>query len=99
MQQSMRIPCLTDLHLATRPDQNVRRRFLPHGPRVLYFAHDIHAVDHLAEDHMLVVQERGWDCRDEELGAVGVGAGVLVFGPQLFIFLFFGGEREKRLGD
>lgn len=44
---------------------------------MLDFPHHVHAVDDFPEHHMLVVQKGGGDGGDEELAAVGVGAGVL----------------------
>ena len=43
----------------------------------LHLLNNVHAVDHLAKDDVLVVEEGGRDGGDEELGAVGVGAGIL----------------------
>lgn len=37
----------------------------------------VHPVNDLAKDDVLVVEEGSGDGGDEELGAVGVGAGVL----------------------
>lgn len=39
---------------------------------VLNLVYDIEAVDHLAKNNMLVVQEWCWDSGDEKLRAVGV---------------------------
>ena len=44
------------------------------------FLHDVHAVDDFAEYDVLVVEEGGGEGGDEELAAVGVGAGVLLGG-------------------
>ena len=44
--------------------------------QVLDLLHDRHALDHLAEHHVLAVQVGGGHRGHEELRAVGVGAGV-----------------------
>lgn len=44
-----------------------------HGFKLL---HHVHAFDDCPEDHMPVVQPGGLHRGDEELGAVGIGAGV-----------------------
>ncbi len=64
-------------HLATLRDGDILIRLLPRRARVLDLPHDVHAVGHLAEDDVFVVEEGCWDGGDEELAAVGVGAGVL----------------------
>ena len=64
-------------HLPAHTDHHVARRPLAPHARILHLPHHVHAIDHLAEDDVFVVQERGRDGADEELGAVGVGAGVL----------------------
>lgn len=64
-------------HLATHGNHHVADRFLVACPRVLHLAHNVHAVDDFAEDDVLVVEKGGWDGRDEELGTVSRGAGIL----------------------
>lgn len=74
---------LQGLHLAALGDDHILVGLvLAAVARLGGFHHldDIHAVDDLAEDDVLVVEERRRDGGDEELGAVGVGAGVLDFG-------------------
>lgn len=44
---------------------------------MLDFMHDVHAMDDFTEDDVLVVEVGGRQRRDEELAAVGIGAGVL----------------------
>ena len=46
------------------------------GADLLDAADDVHAVDDAAEDDVLAVEERRRRARDEELTAVGVGAGI-----------------------
>lgn len=58
-------------------DNNVGSRLLAPKSGILDLANDIHAVDDFAKDDVLVVEEGGGDRGDEELGAVGVGAGIL----------------------
>lgn len=65
-------------HLPALRNDNVLVRPIPRRPRVLHHAHNLHALDDAAEDDVLVVQERRGRAGDEELAAVGVGAGVLV---------------------
>ena len=67
-------------HLPTSTDDDIQiRHLLPAVPglRALHHAHDVHAGEDLAEDDVLAVQEGRRYCRDEELRAVAVGAGVL----------------------
>ena len=66
-------------HLPTLRHHDIERGTLAADARALDLAHDVHAVGDAAEDDVFVVQERGGDGADEELGAVGVGAGVLLF--------------------
>ena len=66
-------------HLPTLRHHDIERGTLAADARALDFPHDVHAVGDAAEDNVFVVQERGGDGADEELGAVGVGAGVLLF--------------------
>lgn len=42
----------------------------------LHLLHNLHALDHLAEHHVLAVEPSGLHGGDEELGAVGAGTGV-----------------------
>ena len=44
---------------------------------VLDLAHNLHALGNLAEHDVAAVQPGGFDGADEELGAVGVGAGAV----------------------
>jgi len=44
--------------------------------RCLHLLHDIHAINHLPKDNVLVVKEGSGDSCDEELGAVRVGPGI-----------------------
>lgn len=66
------------LHLPTLHNHHIARGLLPPRARILHLPHHIHAVDHLAKHDVLVVQEGGRHGGDEELAAVGVGAGVLL---------------------
>ena len=45
------------------------------GPVALHGCHNIHAVFHLAEDHILAVQPLGLSA-DEKLGTVCVGSSI-----------------------
>lgn len=67
------------LHLATLRDNDVLRRLVvvTTTPDILDFLHDVHAVDDFAEDDVFAVEEGRGGAGDEELAAVGVGAGVL----------------------
>lgn len=65
-------------HLPTLRHHDIERGTLAADARALDLAHDVHAIGDAAEDDVFVVQERGGDGADEELGAVGVGAGVLL---------------------
>ena len=65
-------------HLPTLRHHDIERGTLAADARALDFPHDVHAVGDAAEDDVFVVQERGGDGADEELGAVGVRAGVLL---------------------
>lgn len=57
---------------------------------------NVHAVNNLAENYVLVIQPRGLDCADEELRAIGVrasvchrqGAGVDVLQGEVLILEF-----------
>lgn len=64
-------------HLPTLHDADILIRLLARRPRILHLPHHIHALDDLTEDDVFAVQERRRHRRDEELAAVGVGAGVL----------------------
>ncbi len=64
------LPTLRNHHIIHRPT-------LPPHPRILHLQHNIHALDHLPKNNMLIIEIRRRDRRDEELAAVGVGAGVL----------------------
>ena len=68
-------------HLAALRDDNVTIRHVLSAVACLGHLHlrdHVHAILHLAEDHVLAVEERGRYGRDEELGPIGVGAGILV---------------------
>lgn len=65
------------LHLAALGDGNILIRLVPRGPRILDLPDNVHAVNHLAKDDVLFVQEGGGSGGDEELAAVCVWAGVL----------------------
>ena len=68
------------LHLAALRDYNIKiRHILASVSRLggLHLLDDVHAVDDLAEDDMFAVEEGCGHGGDEELGAVGVGAGIL----------------------
>ena len=65
-------------HLTTHRNSDLLRGPLVARAHVLHFAHDVHALDHFAEDDVLAVEVRRGRSQDEELAAVGVGAGVLV---------------------
>lgn len=69
---------LNRLHLPTLGDNHIVRRLTltPH-PRILNLLHDIHPVNHLAKHDVFVVEIRSRYRSDEELAAVGVGAGIL----------------------
>ena len=47
------------------------------GFGVLHLADDVHSIYYFAENNVLSVEEGGWGCGNEELGAVAVGASVL----------------------
>ena len=46
------------------------------GPRALHGFHNIHALFHLAQDHMLAIQPLSLGSADEKLGTVCVGASI-----------------------
>ena len=46
------------------------------GPKVLHGFHNIHALFHLAKDHMLAIQPLSLGSADEKLGTVCVGASI-----------------------
>jgi hypothetical protein len=60
--------------LAAR-DAPARQKYA-NGTRELHLLHDVHALGDLAEHDVLAVEPRRHDRRDEELRAVGAGAGV-----------------------
>jgi len=59
-----------------RNDNGTQRPVLAVGPRTLDFPYHAHAVDDLAKDDMFTVQVRGGNGGEEELAAIGVGAGI-----------------------
>ena len=64
---------MAHLHLAALSDDHIRvRDVLPSvsGLSGLHLLNDFEAIHYLAEDHMLPIEEGGWDRGDEELGAV-----------------------------
>lgn len=68
------------LHLSALSNHHVEiRNVLPAVPRLrrLHLLHNVEPIDDLAEDDVLLVQEWRGHGGDEELRAVGVGAGVL----------------------
>lgn len=65
------------LHFTTLDDRHVLVGFVPHRASLLNHAHNIHAVDDLTEDNVLVVQERRGRCGNEELATICVWARVL----------------------
>lgn len=72
----------TASQLTALGNDNVHVRDIPPFiPRlgVLHLVHDIHAVNYLAEDNVLPVEERSGHGGDEELASVGVGTRVLYF--------------------
>jgi hypothetical protein len=71
-------------HLPARTDDHIQIRDIlapVPGFRVLHLPHDIHAIKDLPENDVLAVEEGRGHGGDEELRAVAVGAGVLVFFP------------------
>lgn len=68
------------LHLPTHRNNDILHGaiILLIRPHILNLAHHVHAVDHFTKDDVLVIEMRQGHCRDEELGAVCVGARVLV---------------------
>lgn len=65
------------LHLAALYNHNILVRLVPCRSGILNHANNVHAVDNLPEHHMLAVQERRRDGRDEELATVRIGSRVL----------------------
>lgn len=68
------------LHLSTLANHHIHiGNILPLVSRlgVFHLLDYVHPVNDLAKDDVLVVEEGSGDGGDEELGAVGVGAGVL----------------------
>jgi hypothetical protein len=66
------------LHLTTLRNNNLLHRPLIARAHILHFTHDVQSFDHFAEDDVFAVEVRGRSGQDEELAAVGVGAGVLL---------------------
>lgn len=66
------------LHLPALRDDNISRRPVQNRPRILNFPNDIHPVDNLPKNNVLVIQMRRFvSCYNEELAAVCIRAGVL----------------------
>ena len=65
-------------HLPALSDEDVLRRLLSDGPGVLDLLDHVHAVDHLPEDDMFVVQKGRCHGRDEELAPVAVRSRILI---------------------
>ena len=65
------------LHLPAHRNDDIVDRFLATGASNLNLLHNGHAVDDFAENDVFVVEEGRGSGGDEELRAVGVGAGVL----------------------
>lgn len=77
----MQVHRIPYLHLATLGNHNIQVRHVLAAISslgVLHLPDNIHAVNNLTKHDVLTVQERGRDGGDEELRAVGVGAGVLL---------------------
>lgn len=72
------IDVTTILHLPTHGDNDVLRRFLTNGSRVLNLLDDLHPFDHSAKDDVFIVQKGRRHRRDEELTPVGIGTGILL---------------------
>lgn len=67
------------LHLSALHNRYILVGFFLAGTSVFDHMNNLHPVNHLAKDHMLVVQEWcGCSC-DKELAAIGVGARILLF--------------------
>lgn len=63
----------------------------------LHLPHDIEAIDDLAEDDVLPVEEGSGNRGDEELGSVGIGPGILDgFGQSQLAFAFSSHTKEKK---
>jgi hypothetical protein len=68
------------LHLTALGDDNIEVGHVLDtmaGLNIFHLLDNVHAINDFAENNVLVVKEGSGDCGDEELGAVGVGAGVL----------------------
>lgn len=66
-------------HLTAHRNSDLLRGPLVARAHILDLAHDVHALDHFAEDDVLAVEVRRGRGQDEELAAVGVGTGVLLY--------------------
>lgn len=64
------------IKLATVSHGDLLRRLTGLGPVTFDLLHDIHALHHFSEHDVLLVQPGSLGGGDEELGSVGVGAGV-----------------------
>lgn len=70
--QFLHLPTLRNSHI------QIRHIFTPTSRLgSLHLLHDVHAINDAAKDDVLAVEERCRHGGDEELGAVGVGTGVL----------------------
>jgi hypothetical protein len=67
------------LHLSALHNRHILVGLFFAGTSVLNHVYNVHAVNHLAKDYMLLVQEGGGCSCDKELAAVGVGARILPF--------------------
>ena len=65
-------------HLTTQRNRDLLHGLLVSRAHVLNLAHDVQAFDDFAEDGVFAVEMGRGGGQDEELAAVGVGAGVLV---------------------
>lgn len=99
------LPLLTSVpasHLTALGDDNVEvRDILAAVARlcVLHLAHNVHAVNDLAEDDVLAVQEGSGHRGDEELRSVGVGACVLSDGTALAVSFPYRGKSIPLKAD
>jgi len=67
---------LPERNFARIDDFNFFARFTTLGPNSLAFLNDLVALDNLPEDDMFAIQPGGLRSAQEELRAVGIGAGI-----------------------